>query len=112
MNLSYARFCSFLISAIFVCMLTACGGAKDVANVATGGTFNGASGRQVQLAKQARVEMCCSVTIVEYTELRALVNGCGLQSTYVYTGTAWSQESLIPVTGWGSAVDRLPVCTQ
>jgi hypothetical protein len=42
----------------------ACGG--DLGNVLTGGTFNGASGRQVELARQARLEMCCSITIVDY----------------------------------------------
>jgi hypothetical protein len=93
-------------------LLTGCGSDNDISNILNGGNFNGATGRQLELAKKSRAEMkCCSITIVEYTELNGRVNGCGQSATYAYDKNAWTQQSIADVTGWGSAEDRLITCT-
>jgi hypothetical protein len=93
-------------------LLSSCGSGNDLANILTGGTINGQSARQVELAKQSRVELCCSITLVEYSEQRGVANGCGQQATYTYTGTAWQKTSQTAITGWGTEMDRLPNCNQ
>jgi hypothetical protein len=93
-------------------MLSSCGSGSEIANVLTGGDFNGATARQLELAKKSRVELCCSITIVQYDELNGLVNGCGQQASYKYINSEWNQQSVVPITGWGSPDDRLAVCTQ
>jgi hypothetical protein len=106
-----------LLPNIALCLLagafiTGCGSDSGIGNVLSGGDFNGASARQLELAKQSRRELCCSITIVEYTETSGVVNGCGQQATYAYTNTAWVKQSEVAITNWGSSADRLPNCNQ
>jgi hypothetical protein len=113
MNKTYLRalLAAATVTAV-VTLLGSCGSGNDLANVLTGGTVNGQSARQVALAKQSGQELCCSITIVEYNETQGLVNGCGQQASYSYVGSAWTKTSQIAITGWGSAADRLPNCSQ
>jgi hypothetical protein len=93
--------------------LSSCGSDNVVTNVLTGGDFNGATGRQLDLAKKSRADMqCCSITIVEYTEVKGVVNGCGQSASYSYVNSNWAQQSIADVIGWGTAADRLIPCTQ
>jgi hypothetical protein len=55
---------------------------------------------------------CCSITIVEYTEVKGVVNGCGQSASYSYVNSNWAQQSIADVIGWGTAADRLIPCTQ
>jgi hypothetical protein len=95
-------------------LISSCGSGtvKDVINVAQGGSFTGTSPAQLKLAKQSRFEMCCNITIVEYTEQRGVVNGCGVQSVYVNNQSEWKLQAQSAIADWGSAADRLPNCSQ
>jgi hypothetical protein len=101
-----------LLAASVAIALSSCGSGSEIANVLSGGDFNGASARQLELAKKSRVELCCSITIVQYDELKGLVNGCGQQATYAYINSEWKQQTIAPIEGWGTSADRLAVCTQ
>jgi hypothetical protein len=110
MNRSFAK--KTLLVSCFALVLTSCGSGSDIGNVLTGGDFNGATARQLDLAKKSRVELCCSITIVQYDELKGLVNGCGQQAAYSYINSEWKQQTIVQIEGWGTQADRLAVCTQ
>jgi hypothetical protein len=93
--------------------LSGCGGGgATLVNVLSGGDFNGASARQLELARQSRREMCCSITITEYNEETGVVLGCGQQAGYAYINAGWTQQSLVPNANAGTPADRLPNCNQ
>lgn len=85
----------------------------DAANLLTGGNVLGNSGVEIALARQATVDNCCNITIIEFNSAAntGKTSGCGRVSEYKYISGTWVRQSFItPASGAGSPSDRPAVC--
>ena len=83
----------------------------DAANLLTGGNILGNTGVEIALSRQATVDNCCGITIIEFTGTTGKTAGCGQIADYKYINSVWVRQSLMDVaTGAGSPSSRLAVC--
>jgi hypothetical protein len=62
------------------------------------------------LARVARADLCCAVSLSTQGISQSEATGCGQRATYVREGSAWRRAGKIE-PGPGLAADKLPVCT-
>jgi hypothetical protein len=72
---------------------------------------SGASAEEIALARFARTDLCCSITLSNYTETSGTAFGCGQQANYVMAANGWARDGNI-IPGSGNPNDRLVDCTK
>ncbi len=65
---------------------------------------------EVALARYARTDLCCSITLFNVQDTTGSASGCGQQASYVLTAEGWTRQGVI-MSGPGTPSERLAVCT-
>ena len=72
---------------------------------------SGASRKDLSLARFSRTDLCCATTTSYLPDGNGQAFGCGKSASYSYDASNWKRIGEIQ-PGWGSADNKLAVCTQ